>query len=92
MENFWFLFIVAIVAVGLLVLGLSITILIKGRNMQGDISENDAMRARGIECAAATMRREEAALHGQNPMENEGCGKGVCADCAVKDDESKNCD
>lgn len=75
------------VAVALMVIGLSITVLRKGRPLQSDIGDNDAMRQRGIECAAAQMRREEAQLRGENPADSLGCGKGECGDCAV----SKEC-
>lgn len=74
----------AIVAVGLLVVGLSITILSKGRPMQSDIGDNDDMKKMGIECAAAQMRREEALLRGEDVSLTQGCGKGLCGDCAVE--------
>lgn len=45
------LFLVAIVAVALLVLGLSITLLRTGHNIQGEVGENPNMRSLGLDCA-----------------------------------------
>ncbi len=75
---------VAVVAVGLMVLGLSITLMRKGRPMQSDVGDNDAMRERGIICAAAQMRQEEALLRGRDLQDAKGCGKGECGTCAVE--------
>lgn len=83
METFFITLIIAIVAVGGMVLGLSITLIRKGRHMQNDVGDNDDMKKRGIECTAAMIRREEAILRGEEPDLSAGCGKGVCADCAV---------
>ncbi len=77
--------IAAIIAVGLMVLGLSITQIRKGRPMQSDVGDNEAMKERGIMCASAEFRREEAILRGEDPTNLAGCGKGVCDDCAVEE-------
>ncbi|MFI3295334.1 MAG: hypothetical protein R3Y19_04875 [Rikenellaceae bacterium] len=75
----------ALVAVALMVLGLGITVLRTGKPLQSDIGDNDAMHDRGIECAAAQMRREEAEYMGRSVESGLGCGKGDCISCAVED-------
>ena len=75
------LFIVAIIFVGLFVLGLSITQIRKGRDLQSDVGSNDEMRKRGIECTSAQIRREEAALRGENARIDLPCGTGSCDTC-----------
>lgn len=76
--------VVAVVAVGLMVLGLSITILRKGRNLQGDVGDNDEMKKRGLKCTSEEFRREEAALKGTDCDNDELCGGGGCGSCSGK--------
>lgn len=83
MEIFFITLAIAALAVAGMILGLSITIIRKGRYMQSDVGDNDHMKKQGIECAAATIRKEEAVLLGQDPTLAAGCGKGMCSDCAV---------
>lgn len=84
--------IAAIIATGLMVLGLAITLLRKGHHIQSDVGDNDEMKKHGIMCASAEFRREEAILRGEDPTNLAGCGKGVCGDCAVDElcDEKKS--
>ena len=60
MSNLLIIIAVAVVAVGLFVLGLSITLIRKGHDLESDVGSNREMRRRGIECASAQIRREEA--------------------------------
>jgi len=57
---------VAIVAVGFLVVGLSLTLIFKGRNLESEISSNRHMRERGITCAVAAARDAECSDCGEN--------------------------
>lgn len=66
-------FLIAVGAVALMVVGLSITIIRKGRNIQGDVGDNDNMKALGLECALKGELNE----HCQN---NEAQGDN-CAAC-----------
>ena len=77
--------IAAIIAVGLMVLGLSITLIRKGHHIQSDVGDNEEMKKHGIMCASAEFRREEAILRGEDPDSVAGCGKGACGDCAVEE-------
>lgn len=75
---------IAIVAVGLFVLGLSITLIRKGRNMESDVGSNREMRRRGIECASAQIRREEAERLGNKSYVSTECD-GTCGTCGTHD-------
>lgn len=77
-------FLIAIVAVALFVLGLSITLMRKGRPLQGDVGENDDMKRLGLECTTKAARREEAELRGEPYTDIDGCGLGTCGSCSEK--------
>lgn len=74
-------FLIAIVAIALFMVGLSITLMRRGRNLQGDVGENDDMKRLGLECTSQTIRREEAALRGEEYVPLSGCATGSCASC-----------
>lgn len=76
---------IAIVAVALFVLGLSITLIRKGRNLESDVGSNREMRRRGIECASAQIRREEAERLGNKSYLPTGCD-GSCGSCGTQDE------
>ncbi|MCL2560749.1 MAG: hypothetical protein FWE10_00285 [Rikenellaceae bacterium] len=57
---FWIVVIAAVVAVGFFVVGLSVTLFVRGRPMRSEIGYNRHMRERGIECTAHAFRKEEA--------------------------------
>lgn len=83
-------FIIAIVAVALFVLGLSITMIRKGRPLQGDVGENDDMKKLGLECTTAAIRRQDAELRGEDTTgKNYSCGSD-CGNCTTEKEE-KNC-
>lgn len=75
---------IAILAVGLFVLGLSITLIRKGRNLESDVGSNREMRRRGIECASAQIRREEAERLGNKSYVPTECD-GACGTCGTQD-------
>ena len=80
--------IVAVAAVGAMVLGLSITLIRKGRNIQSDVGGNDEMKKRGLICASEQFRREEALLRGEDPNDALPCD-GHCGSCSLP--EEKKC-
>lgn len=75
---------IAIGAVALFVLGLSITLLRKGHDLESDVGSNREMKRRGIECASAQIRREEAERLGNKSYSPEGCD-GSCGSCGTQD-------
>ncbi len=60
----------------LFVVGMSLTLMIKGHHIDGEISTNRHMRARGITCAVADAMDTGPAS---------GCGDSLCGDktCAT---------
>ncbi len=71
---------IAIAAVALFVLGLSITLIRKGHNIESDVGSNREMKKRGVECASAQIRREEAERLGNKSYLPAGCD-GTCGSC-----------
>lgn len=59
MSQFWIIIIIAIVAVGLMVLALSLTLIFRGHNIRSEIGDNPNMKALGIDCAAKEGGGEE---------------------------------
>lgn len=82
MSSVWVIFLIAVVAVGLFVLGLSITLMRKGHDLESDVGSNREMKRLGIECASAQLRREEAERTGRRAYAAEGCD-GSCGTCGV---------
>lgn len=78
--------IIAIIAVAFLFVGLSITLIVKGRNMQSEVGENDEMKKRGLRCAKEQFSREEAELRGDNCNNDVSCG-GSCGSCTDHTDK-----
>ena len=87
MENFWLILIIAGAAVGIFILGLSLTLIFKGHNIKSEIGENENMRARGIKCAAQQMREQNREYYGRDkkpgcPESDEDCTTSGCGGCA----------
>lgn len=81
MNSTLFVFIVSIIFVGLMVLGLSITQIRKGHDLQSEVGENDEMKKRGLDCASHQILREERELRGEDPDCKEfksNCNNGCC--------------
>lgn len=76
---------IAVAAVALFVLGLSITQIRKGHDLESDVGSNREMRRRGIECASAQIRREEAERLGGKSHFSVDCD-GACGSCSTQDD------
>lgn len=76
--------IVSIGAVALMMVGLALTRIIKGRDLQSDVGNNDEMKKRGIKCAQQEMREQEAAEKGAVCCEEAiKCGSD-CGSCNVQ--------
>lgn len=68
-------FLFALLFVGLFVLGMSLTLIIKGHDIDSEISTNRHMRERGIRCAVQQAREQTGA-----DCTDVGCA-GNCAAC-----------
>lgn len=75
---------IAVGAVGIFVLGLSITLIRKGHDLESDVGSNREMRKLGLECAQAQIRREEAQRLGKTTAEMLSCGTS-CQECLPDD-------
>ena len=78
------IFLIAAGPVAFLVIGLSVTINLKGQLMDSEIGENRHMKKRGIRCAAQQMRAEEENLRGECASDD-GCAGTGCASCTAAD-------
>jgi hypothetical protein len=65
----------SIIAVGLFVVGLSLTLIIKGHNIKSEIGENENMRRLGIKCA----------------LEESGSTKSADCDIKCRPDDTAGC-
>lgn len=79
---------VSIAAVALFALGISLTLIFKGHNIDSEIGDNKNMRARGIKCAAEEMRQEEKAL-GLGCAAT-SCKTEVCGSCSEPHTKSES--
>lgn len=66
-------------------LGLSLTLIFKGHNIESEIGENSNMKKLGIECAARQIREEERALRGEDVSCGAltDCSPDGCASCGA---------
>lgn len=70
---------IAIAALALFVLGLSLTLIFKGHYIDGDISTNENMRRLGIKCPVRESRED---LQGEDCADF-GCS-GACSSCDIE--------
>ena len=83
MSTFLITVLIAVVALAFFVLGLSITRIRKGHDLESDVGSNRDMKRLGIECASAQIRREEAERLGNKAYFSEGCD-GSCGSCSTQ--------
>ncbi|MFR9650593.1 MAG: hypothetical protein SNG35_01025 [Rikenellaceae bacterium] len=81
MESWLIVLGVSIGAVGLFVLGLSITLIVKGHFIDSEISTNKDMRKLGIKCAVQESRIDEQHVKCYEPTA--GCHTS-CAACDIE--------
>lgn len=70
------LFFISIGAVALFMLGLSITLIHRGRNIQGDVGDNDEMKKLGLRCTAEEF--------GDGRKCPSGVDGGCCSHCDIE--------
>ena len=84
MPTWLILLLCAILAVGLFVLGMSLTLMIKGHNIDSEISTNKNMQRLGIRCAVQESREDS----GQTDCADAGCS-GNCSACDIEQTTKK---
>lgn len=76
---------ISIVAVGLFVLGMSLTLMIKGHHIDSEISTNKNMQKLGIKCAVQETREMDGtAACSEDASPLEGCS-GNCGACDIEE-------
>lgn len=76
---------ISIVAVGLFVLGMSLTLMIKGHHIDSEISTNKHMQKLGIKCAVQETREMDGtAACSEDASPLEGCS-GNCGACDIEE-------
>lgn len=73
----------SIVIVAFFVLGLSLTRIFKGHDIESEISTNPNMQARGIKCAMQQEREEQLKAMGAESCETNPDCNGECSACGA---------
>ena len=79
MANWLIVILIAIGAVGFFVIGMSLTLMIKGHNIESEISTNKNMQRLGIKCAVQETREDMAA----EDCADDALCTGNCAGCDI---------
>ncbi|MBQ5752637.1 MAG: hypothetical protein IIV91_00310 [Alistipes sp.] len=79
MANWLIVILVAIAAVAFFVVGMSLTLMIKGHHIESEISTNKNMQRMGIKCAVQETREDMAA---EDCTDDSLC-TGNCAGCDI---------
>lgn len=82
MPTWLIVILITIVAVALFVLAMSLTLILKGRNIDSEISTNKNMQKLGIRCAVQESREDS----GQVDCADLGCA-GNCSSCDIEEPE-----
>ncbi len=84
MANYLLIILIAIGAIGFFVLAMSLTLIIKGHHIDGEISTNKNMQKLGIRCAVQETRDDDGTAN----CHDVGC-TGNCAGCDVEHEKLK---
>lgn len=80
----WFILILcAVAAVGFFVLGMSLTLMIKGHYIDSEISTNKNMQRLGIKCAVQETREADGSAQCADTSSLPGCS-GNCGACDIE--------
>lgn len=85
MANYLTIILITIGAVGFFVIAMSLTLMIKGHYIDGEISTNKNMQKLGIRCAVQETRDDD----GTADCHDVGC-TGNCAGCDVEHEKLEN--
>ncbi len=80
MKTILFTILFAIGAVAFMFIGLSITRIRKGHDIQGEVGENPDMKKLGLDCAIRDMEKASAVVKDKDDRIL-GCGGRVCETC-----------
>ncbi|MEG2365661.1 MAG: hypothetical protein RSB29_02780 [Alistipes sp.] len=85
MPTWLIVILVSILCVGFFVLAMSLTLMIKGHNIDSEISTNKDMKRLGIKCAVQETREDMDA----DDCHDAGC-TGNCAGCDIEHDKKED--
>ncbi len=74
----------AVAAVGLFVLGMSLTLMIKGHHIDSEISTNKNMQRLGIKCAVQETREADGHADCSDSGKTPPGGSGNCGACDIE--------
>ena len=74
--------IISILVVGLFALAMSITLIVKGKNIDSEIGDNQNMKDLGITCARHQIEEEERRLRGEDGCNTRPCQPSGCGSCS----------
>lgn len=74
----------SILAVGLFVLGMSLTLMLKGHHIDSEISTNRNMQRLGIKCAVQETREQDGTADCAEGHAPDGCS-GNCGACDIEE-------
>ena len=83
MPSWLFVVLVTVAAVGFFVLGMSLTLMIKGHHIDSEISTNKEMQRRGIKCAVQETREADGTADCAPGSPLPGC-TGNCGACDIE--------
>ena len=83
MPSWLILLLCAVAAVGLFVLVMSLTLMIKGHHIDSEISTNKNMQRLGIKCAVQETREEDGTAACSDASSLSGCS-GNCGACDIE--------
>ncbi len=73
----------SIAAVGVFILGMSLTLILKGHHIDSEISTNKDMQRLGIKCAVQETREADGAADCSDTHSTAGCS-GNCGACDIE--------
>ncbi|MGN0006634.1 MAG: hypothetical protein ACI35T_00880 [Alistipes sp.] len=85
MANWLIVILCAVAAVALFVVGMSLTLMIKGHHIDSEISTNKNMQRLGIKCAVQESRED----YGQVSCDDESICTHNCSACDVQHDNDR---
>ena len=88
MSTTWIVILIAIVLVAFFVLGMSLTLMIKGHHIDSEISTNKDMQRLGIKCAVQETREADGSAECSDSHTAAGCS-GNCGACDIEHKTAK---
>lgn len=88
MPTWLIVFLFALGAVALFVVGMSLTLMIKGHHIDSEISTNRNMQRLGIKCAVHETREADGAADCSDGSPLSGCS-GNCSACDIEEQTKK---